>query len=248
MNTIKYDALETVITIGNSKTNIPIVGWGGYLDSLYTDTRTPGSKKPLECSRRKVHGALNIAGKTFPEYIAYRLIKDGIGFKVARSIWEAATDRKNYIECTIPKTAQEFMVYCHELGHVKSRQYEQSSGFIGGGVCENTLKNEVNAWIWGVRYFKRLGFEITEEILSDMRYAFSSYTKYADKRIVKESLNILELKTGISFECSNYVTGPYLNNYMKKQKKSEGREKHKSWKPWHDLKQKQLKKSWKNQK
>lgn len=192
----KIEDLVT-ITIETPKMSFPVTGWD--FSDLHIKTPKGGDVKPVECSRKKAEGALKIAGKTFPEYIAYRLMKDGIGFKVAKSLWDAATDRKNYIECTIPKTPKEFMVYCHELGHVKSRQYDQNYG-IFLSTCKNTLKNEANAWIWGIRYFKRLGFEITEEILSDMRYAFSTYTQNADRSAAQESLQYLKAKTGVDFE------------------------------------------------
>ncbi len=265
MATIKYEDLVT-ITIETPTKIVPVTGWD-FQDPYISPVKMV-DVKPVECSRKKAEGALKIAGKTFPEYIAYRLMKDGIGFKVAKSIWDAATDRKNYIECTIPKTPKEFMVYCHELGHVKSKQYDQSYGFFGG-TCKNTLKNEVNAWIWGIRYFKRLGFEITEEILSDMRYAFATYTQNANQSDVRESLYHLRVKTGIDFETriaeQPVLTGrpqfywevnptldttPWVTYTSPRKTEKPVKEKPKpaTWKPWHDLKAKQLKKAWRHQK
>lgn len=264
MANIKYEDLVT-ITIETPKMSFPVTDWD--FSDPYSKTPKGSDVKPLECSRKKAEGALKIAGKTFPEYIAYRLMKDGIGFKVAKSVWDAATDRKNYIECTIPKTPKEFMVYCHELGHVKSRQYDQNYGMFFS-TCKNTLKNEANAWIWGIRYFKRLGFEITEEILSDIRYAFATYTQNADRSAAQESLQYLKAKTGVDFEMpraerrratkgyshfhwqtnTKLDTIPWTKYIDPKKEEKPIKGKPKAWKPWHDLKAKQLKKAWRHQK
>lgn len=222
--------------------------------------------------------AFRIAGRSFGQYCAKRVDKDALGLIPVSKWEEAATDCKTYIRSVIPKNCQEFLVYCHELGHCKSKQpvSEPSFGFFGSNWCNGRLTCEYNAWVWALRYFKRLGFKLSEQHEKIIKYSLESYFKAArDKLFAKVLSEKFEKWCGIStfvpepeqerefptisictstkslgktrWEDFNMTEGlPWFDWTDIKEKPIQ--KKPDNWKPWHDLKQKQLKKSWKNQK
>lgn len=219
-----------------------------------------------------------VAGKRFSEYVGYRVYKDGIGFQPTKNWKDSATDCETYIKAPIVKDCVEFLVYCHELGHCKSKQsYEPLSAFgraIGWG--NKRLDNEYNAWVWGIRYFRRLGFLITQSHKNVIKMSLESYfkeaydNKYAIKLSekfkdwcgietdvpVKEKLTVRLSPTG-NFSTIDWFTFDELTDLKFPPLKWNPRvdfsdsieeKKPAKWKPWMDLKNKQLKRSWKHQK
>ncbi len=195
--------------------------------------------------KNHVKNALKIKGKSFPDYLYHRMMKDNLGFVPTDDIWAGRTDCKSYIVAMAPQKQHEFLVYAHELGHCKSRQYEDTAESYWGmsnSVDEYTLKNEYNAWVWALKYYKRLGFELCKDGRELVKTAFMSYAKSAVKveMVAEELANNLDKQFGIGINFKP------LKFSSLKLKPLVIQEKPKHWKPWHDLKQKQMKKSWKN--
>lgn len=216
--------------------------------------------------RKKVTArhAIKIGNHTFSQYMAKRLDKDGIGFKPAESWRDSATDCETWIMGEIPTGKVQFLAYCHELGHCKSVQPHTKESYynmsIGGQWSNARLESEHNAWVWGLKYFRRLGFSIDKEMIDCILWSLEGYFKNAkDKLFAKILADKFKDKFGI--ECKvpepseyNYTTS-FSNSftftvndfkYAKPVVIAEKKPKH--WKPWHDLKQKQMKKSWRSQK
>lgn len=220
--------------------------------------------------------SFRVAGRSFGQYCAKRVDKDSLGLIPISSWKDAATDCKTYIRSVIPKNCQEFLVYCHELGHCKSKQpaSEPSFGFFGGDWCNGRLICEYNAWVWGIRYFKRLGFKLSEQHEKIVKYSLESYFKSArDKFFAKTLSDKFEKWCGIatsvpepqpkkpfptvsfgnpcktSWDTVKIDDGPlpWFTWTDAKAKPKPVKEKPKNWKPWHDLKAQQMKKSWKHQ-
>lgn len=236
--------------------------------------------KPDKCPRivyaeTDTTKSFRVAGRSFGQYCAKRVDKDSLGLIPVNSWEEAATDCKTYIRSVIPRNCQEFLVYCHELGHCKSKQpaSEPSFGFFGGNWCNGRLSCEYNAWVWGIRYFKRLGFELSESHKNIVKYSLESYFKSArDKMFAKLLSDKFEKWCGIatyvpepqptmSFDTVSFGnpskievdwgnfkidTVPWFT-WTDKLKVKPVKERPKNWKPWHDLKAGQIKKSWRNQ-
>jgi hypothetical protein len=104
-------------------------------------------------------------------------------------------------------------------------------------VSKMTVKNELNAWLWALRYYRRLGFQLCKDGKVEIVKAFSSYLNLADKSVAYDAAKVLNDAYGVGIKISAYATA--------QQKEVVKVEKPSYWKPWHDLKQKQLKKSWK---
>lgn len=147
-----------------------------------------------------------IAGKSFYEYVGYRLKKDGLGY-LPSSRWEdGSTDMKTFIKAVVPACAYDFLVYCHELGHCKSRQFPGSvMASFQGFVDEPRLLSEFNAWEWAIRYVRRLGLSVTkQEWVSALNKSFKSYTKAAtDKRKANDLIEKLNGMLDVDLEMES---------------------------------------------
>lgn len=148
-----------------------------------------------------------IAGKDFFQYVAYRLKKDGLGFLPASEWIDGATDAKTYIKAIVPKNAYDFLVVAHELGHCKSKQLPRSMGssFFGWDVCDNSLQNEFNAWVWAIRYMRKLKLEVSQsDMVEALNRSFKSYTSKANnKRLANDLLEKLNGLLGIELEMES---------------------------------------------
>lgn len=148
-----------------------------------------------------------IAGKDFYQYVAYRLKKDGLGYTPTKDWYNGCTDTKTFIKAILPKTSYDFLVYAHELGHCKSKQLPRSTNavYFRGGSCDNTLQNEYNAWVWAIRYMRKLKIVVSaEEITKALKNSFLSYTKDADnKRFANDLIEKLNNILGINLELEN---------------------------------------------
>lgn len=211
---------------------------------------------------RNLKSGIKVGGKSFPEYIAKRVIKDGLGFQPGTYLKDGETDCKTYIKAVVPVEAYEFLVYCHELGHVKSKQYPRvaRASFLGNTVCRNTLQNEFNAWKWGLSYYRRLGFELCSEGKKLIKETFGSYLNLGDRVDSEFFKDQMQKLCGVECDLTTHgnlrkYTGTFVldsrplfswDESSKWEPKPEipGP---KGWKPWHDLKQQQFKKSWRNQ-
>jgi hypothetical protein len=231
-----------------------------------TDIVTVDIKLP---ERKKVTArhAIKIGNHSFSQYIAKRLDKDGIGFKPTESWRESATDCETWIMGEMPTGKVQFLAYCHELGHCKSVQPHTKESYynmsIGGQWSNARLESEHNAWVWGLKYFRRLGFSLDKEMIDAILWSFEGYFKNAkDKLFAKVLADKFKDKFGIEckvpdptnfdFGISKFDFGKTYNftideySRFTNPKREIVQEKPKHWKPWHDLKQKQMKKSWKH--
>jgi hypothetical protein len=221
-------------------------------------------KRPFlkrKCSRSS-RTSFMIAGKTFSQYLERRLLVDNLGFRPANDMREASTDCGTIITAIVPQNPIEFLAYLHELGHVKSKQYERShSGMFFGGVCDATVENEYNAWVWALKYFKRLGFTLCNSGKAVVDKAFSSYTdKSSNRELVSQLWNNLYEKFDVqgSLSKKKYFNPVFESTYNfdvgnnvwtdipSKPFRSKSREVVKT-QGWKELKEKQTKKAWKNQ-
>lgn len=231
-------------------------------DIIQIDIKIPERK------RVTARHAIKIGNHSFSQYMAKRLDKDGIGFKPTESWRDSATDCDTWIMGEIPTGKVQFLAYCHELGHCKSVQPHRKESLysmnIGGSWSNARLESEHNAWVWGLKYFRRLGFSLDKEMIDAILWSLEGYFRNAkDKLFAKVLADKFKDKFGI--ECK--VPGPttasntgYRNfdftnsnftvfdEYSKFPTPKPEIVKPKGWKPWHDLKQKQMKKSWRSQK
>lgn len=254
---------DFTITIDTGEKKIPITGWdmGSSLD-----TRSFLPKK------RSVKTAIPVAGRSFAEYISYRLTKDNLGFVPIQDKWSASTHMGSHISSVIPESTEDLLVYFHELGHNKSKQpISANRGFFGGfSNCNATIDREYNAWVWALKYFRRLGYQMTDSCKELVKKAFKSYIDSAeDEGYASVKANRLSHLVGIDIkvkERQEFSFKTYSNErfspkwdsplftsksidftwYDEFVKIPNVAEKPKGWKPWHDLKQKQMKKSWKH--
>lgn len=242
--------------------------------TINTDFVSQGPKLMAEskAERPSVNGALVIKGYSFSKYIERRLSKDGLGFVPTQDLMDGVA-YSSHIQAIIPKTPSEFLVYCHELGHLKSKQYQRErSSMLLGGVCEATLENELNAWLWGIRYYKRLGFNLCKQSHGLIKKAFESYLNQADRKQAERVAHILYRKTGVQCVLREPIKTEGLNPFSAlpkpwlldeftsvgfpwpakttitkpKQKEKKVKPLPKNWKPWHDLREKDVKRQWKN--
>jgi hypothetical protein len=147
-----------------------------------------------------------IAGKDFYEYVAYRLKKDKLGFIPSGRWNEGSTDRVTFIKSVVPNSAYDFLVYAHELGHCKSEQFASNScAFFSGGVDYNRLRSEFNAWVWAIRYIRKLKIEVTkQEWVDALNKSFKSYTReYSGARTSNDFIEKLNNMLGISLEMES---------------------------------------------
>lgn len=222
------------------------------------------SKPKAICARN----AIRIGKYSFAEYVGRRLFKDGIGFVPLKGSNASAHMYENsHISTKIPCTAEDFLVYCHELGHQKSKQPPRANrGFASVFTCENTIICEFNAWKWGIRYFKRLGFVMDDACKKVVKESFESYTSSFANDFVKGKFEKeLSQIAGIEINCKRSITDNHISFntstfkydtikvwfddfmvYETPKKLPVVKEKPKHWKPWHDMKDKQIKKTWRN--
>lgn len=262
-----FNPEDFTITIGRGDKQIPVTGWD-------MGTLEMGSflSKPR---KRTVKTAIPVAGRSFAEYISYRLTKDSLGFVPIQDRWSASTHMGSHISSVIPESIDDLLVYFHELGHNKSKQPASASHGIYGGFsnCNATIDREFNAWVWALKYFRRLGYQMTDSCKELVKKAFKSYIDSAeDEGYASVKANRLSHLVGIdikvkekhSFEFKSYITPTtgidwtkaflpektidftWYGEFSKFPVKEVGEiAKPKGWKPWHDLKQKQMKRHWK---
>ena len=238
--------IDDIVTITIKSATIPDFTITGFGDSDWKTTVVQERRllNRVPC-KNHVKNALKIKGKSFPDYLYHRMMKDNLGFVPTDDIWAGQTDCKSYIVAMAPQKQHEFLVYAHELGHCKSKQYENTASSFWGvsTVDEYKLKNEYNAWVWALKYYRRLGFQLCKESKALVKTAFMSYISSASnvEMVAEELANSLDKQfdIGINFKPLKF------GDLKIKTLDYEVKEKPKGWKPWHDLKQKQMKKSWK---
>lgn len=257
------------ITVNTGENKLPVT-WPWDMANTVLDFSRP--------KKRSVKTAIPVAGRSFAEYISYRLIKDNLGFVPIQDKWSASTHMGSHISSVIPESIEDLLVYFHELGHNKSKQpMTANRGFFGGfSNCNATIDREYNAWVWALKYFRRLGYQMTDGCKELVKKAFKSYIDNAeDEGYASVKANRLSHLVGIDIRViekstagfNKYFTTPsgidWSDYFGSKQKAettfwfdefskypAEKKEKPevfmpKHWKPWHDLKQKQMKKQWK---
>lgn len=242
----EYSPVDVTISVGGST----ITGWdfGDYYHSK------PSTK------RRTIKDAIPVGKMPFAQYISKRLVKDNLGFVPIQNRMEALTVPGQQISSVIPNCVEDLLVYFHELGHNKSKQPPSASRSLFGGfsTCNATLEREYNAWVWALKYFRRLGYELTQSCKEVVRQSFESYINNAGDEsyarvkasqlssIVGIELQIKE-KRKVTFGQNSFIT---VNSWFEdfgKVKPVKEKPKPKGHKPWHDFKQKQMKKAWKHQ-
>lgn len=242
-----YTPEDITISFGG----ITITGWdlGDYYQSK------PSTKK------RTIKDAIPVGRMPFAQYISKRLLKDNLGFVPIQNRMEALTVPGQQISSVIPNCVEDLLVYFHELGHNKSKQPPSASrGFFGGfSTCNATVEREYNAWVWALKYSRRLGYELTQGCKEVVRQGFESYLNNAnDEDYARLKANQLSALVCIEFEIkekrkvtfgqnSLITTTTWFNDFGKPTLLEEEKQKPKGHKPWHDLKQKQMKKAWKHQ-
>lgn len=150
---------------------------------------------------RKMCEGISIKGKSFSQYIMRRMEKDCIGYSPSEDFMEGYA-HLNTIRAIIPKEPYEFLVYVHELGHIKSKQYHRTPSFYGvhSKACPATVENELNAWLWGLRYYKRLGFKLCAKGVVAIQKSFGSYLKNADEDVARMASDRLYEAHGVHVE------------------------------------------------
>jgi len=247
-------------------------------DLVKIEIKTSGFYQP---KKRCMKEAIPVAGRSFGEYILKRLTKDNLGFIPIQNRMEALTAPGQYISSVIPNSVEDLLVYFHELGHNKSKQPRRANrGFFGSfSNCNGTIECEYNAWVWAVKYFRRLGYQMTTPCKELIKTAFKSYIDSAeDEAYARLKANQLSQVVGIDiqvrekskfgFDSSKSIsfsttvltkgweydrnpnTTIWFDEFSKypAPKKVEPVQKPKNHKPWHDLKQQQMKRAWKHQK
>lgn len=269
-----FNPSDVTITIGKGSQAIPITGWdfaedsfgGSFVDSI----RSFAIPKPKQRTYSK---AIPVAGRSFVEYLSYRMLKDNLGFVSIQRQFDASTHVGSHISSVIPESVEDLLVYFHELGHNKSKQPPRANGgFLGGfSSCNGQIDCEYNAWVWAIKYFRRLGYQMTDSCKELIKKAFTSYLDNAnDEGHASVRANQLSNLVGIDIRVrqkgSFGIGNPFRtdnNRYSsnttfwfdefttignKGFKEFERVKKPNGWKPWHDLKETQMKRQWKHQK
>lgn len=141
----------------------------------------------------------------------------------------------------------------YNVGHCKSRQFANSSSYFNatwsGKWSKERLISEVNAWKWGIRYFKRLGFKMTDELVKIVQWSLDGYFKNSEDPVVAHNLSRdFEAYSGIKTETKHIpVDFTGCISYTSPIKVDKPKVAPKGHKPWHDLKAQQMKKAWRNQ-
>lgn len=154
-----YKPSYVTITIGTGPEAIPIAGWpdSDFFKNFGQITRP---------KQRTYSKAIPVAGRSFVEYLSYRMLKDNLGFVSIQRQFDASTHVGSHISSVIPESVEDLLVYFHELGHNKSKQPPRSNGGSMGGFssCNGQIDCEYNAWVWAIKYFRRLGYQMTDNL------------------------------------------------------------------------------------
>lgn len=181
----------------------------------------------------------------------------------------SATDTKTYITSPKIKSKLDLLAYLHELGHCRSEQpdlYMAVHGNLFGKWVTPRILCEYNAWVWAIRYYKRLGYNLAPCHKKMISHYFGGYLKEAENKKIAKEISIkfknefgvdckveedvfipstfidFKFTVPIAFvDCSFVVTKPRMHKKL-----PSTQEKPKHWKPWHDMKDKQIKKTWRN--
>ncbi len=261
-----FNPSDVTITIGVGSEAIPITGWA---DSDFFKNFGQIARP----KQRTYSKAIPVAGRSFVEYLSYRMLKDNLGFVSIQRQFDASTHVGSHISSVIPESVEDLLVYFHELGHNKSKQPPRANGgFMGGfSSCNGQIDCEYNAWVWAIKYFRRLGYQMTDSCKELIKKAFTSYLDNAnDEGYASVRANQLSNLVGIDIKVrqkgSFGIGNPFRtdnNRYSsnttfwfdefttignKQFKEFEPVKKPNGWKPWHDLKETQMKRQWKYQK
>lgn len=259
------DIIEITIGTGPSSKSIPITGWADG-DFFRNCIKVDLPKK------RTYSKAIPVAGRSFVEYLSHRMLKDNLGFVSTQRQFDASTHVGSHISSVIPESVEDLLVYFHELGHNKSKQPPRANGgFMGGfSSCNGQIDCEYNAWVWAIKYFRRLGYQMTDSCKELIKKAFTSYLDNAnDEGHASVRANQLSNLVGIDIRVrqkgSFGIGNPFRtdnNRYSsnttfwfdefttignKQFKEFDPVKKPNGWKPWHDLKETQMKRQWKHQ-
>lgn len=261
------DIIEITVGTGPSSKSIPITGWA---DGDFFSNRV---KVDLP-KKRTYSKAIPVAGRSFVEYLSYRMLKDNLGFVSIQRQFDASTHVGSHISSVIPESVEDLLVYFHELGHNKSKQPPRANGGCLGGFssCNGQIDCEYNAWVWAIKYFRRLGYQMTDSCKELIKKAFTSYLDNAnDEGHASVRANQLSNLVGIdikvrqkgirfpggiidtfktyenrynpntTFWFDEFTTITDTKEFEPVKKKPNG------WRPWHDLKETQMKRQWKHQ-
>lgn len=226
------------VTVNVGGKPLPINGWvNGELITL--SGSFGGSRVLRERKKNKpdYSKAIKIKNLSFQKFLARRVEKDGIAFVPNPATYEARTNCESWIEAPIATTPAKFLAYAHELGHCKSKQYERDSGVFGFRSCKGIVENETNAWLWALRYFRRLGFTLDKDCLEVLKTGYASYlTSATDKEHAKTCADKITQVCGVTFPHIFKTFGT-----SKRQNKPQ-----KIVKPWVQLQETKRKQRWRN--
>lgn len=212
---------------------------------------------------KNMKDGIRVGSKSFPEFIAKRVLKDNLGYIPGTELYDGITDCKSYIKACVPTEPHELLVYLHELGHCKSKQYPRESSGMRSFTCRNTLQNEFNAWKWALRYYRRLGYSLCEKSKKLIKETYGTYIKNAseiDGAIFAEYMYHLSgvdcsykkpvIKYNYDFSNieKHFTIDECWYTYELPKTPKPIPQKPRNWKPWHDLKNNQFKKQWRNSK
>lgn len=138
-----------------------------------------------------------IGNVSWNQYVARLMALYGVYHMPAATFSSCLNERDAYIASPIPKSPKDFLAFCHELGHLLGRQHPRNVTqyqrmMLGTGTSKEVLEDEYHAWTWGLRYFRRLGFSITDDLSRFVDECFSSYTRqgsYEVANVLREKLN-----------------------------------------------------------
>lgn len=259
-----FKGSEAVITFGSGENTKTLNGWvDGTLTSVVSINLDVIDKPKLRLRKKSkcaipVKTEFEIKGHSFSKYVHRLFEKHGVGFIPSQDYKHGRTDRTTFIQAPVPRNEIDFLVMAHEVGHIKSKQYERERedySYWTETACDAMIENELNAWLWGLRYFRRLGFKLCNQGKKSVADAFYTYTKVAkNPRHAQRAWNILYEKFGINEPRKKDQQAVIVEHYHVSSTDSKSPNKPvfkkiaaPSHKPWHDLKQKQTKKQWKNQ-
>lgn len=132
-------------------------------------------------------------------------------------------------------------------------------------VDKACVENEVNAWHWGLRYYRRLGMKLSQSGRRLIQNTLGSYLKIAsDKDHAKICCERIQNLTGLVYEdyvpenkstspgwvlnFNSNFTGKVLSAWDEFYAPKKVEEPVDKRKPWVILKEKQQKRQWRNQK
>ncbi|MNQ34015.1 hypothetical protein D3C85_474620 [compost metagenome] len=123
----------------------------------------------------------------------------GFKHRVCEKRGHSQTDIESYIQSPKPKSGLDFLAYLHELGHCKSKQPNFYSAVNCNKVvdcqylkCTRYAWNndriicEYNAWKWALKFYRRLGFNLTKKHKEMIQGYFGNYCFFAENTQVAE--------------------------------------------------------------